>query len=103
MMQAQMREQAKSFTLWNQIAWIIYVIFVVILCGMCLARTVCLFRRSTWRAQLDGKFPEACGDWAAAQGCTRVEILEGYCVRPEDIVTDNTIIIDTTIDKQLNK
>ena len=61
-----------------------YVVFVVVICAICFARLVCLGRRGPWRKDLDGQFPEACGDWAI-NGCTRVVLDGSKCTRPEDI------------------
>lgn len=69
---------------------------------MCFARIVVLFRRISWRNSLDGQFPSACGSWAEAKGCTRVVLDQSGCVRAESIPQDNTIIIDTVLDKPLN-
>lgn len=79
-----------------------YVIFVVILGVICFTRIVCLFRRVTWRNSLDGEFPTACGEWAT-NGCTRVVLPTSGCVNAEDLVYENTIVINTAVDNQLNK
>jgi hypothetical protein len=85
-------EEKKSSGRWQQVLWVFYVVLVVYLCGASFARIVCLFRRSSWRSSLDGQFPEACGDWAT-KGCTRVVLEADGCVRANDIVYANTIVI----------
>ena len=101
-MEAQLKEQQMKSNAWQQVLWFIYVIFIVLLMCISVLRTMSLIKRSPWRKDLDGQFPEACGKWAI-NGCTRVVLPAQECTRPEDITFQNTIIIDTTLDLQLNK
>jgi hypothetical protein len=66
LMAKQREEERKSVGCTYQILWVCYVIFVVFLCFQAVLRFDCLIRRSTWRHSLEGQFPSACGDWAAA-------------------------------------
>lgn len=65
----------------NKTLWIIYIVLVVFIGILGFVRLVSLFRRITWRNELDDKFPAACGSWAAQKGCTRVTLEESGCVR----------------------
>ena len=58
----------------------------------------------TWRNDLNGEFPSACGDWAEKCGCTRVELAAASCTRPGDIKKDNTIVfvVGEDNDRMLN-
>ena len=62
---------------------------------------VALFRRVKWRNDLDGQFPSGCGSWAK-NGCTRVELTAGECVRPESITTNNSLVFNVQVDTLLN-
>lgn len=72
MREEQIREVATKNNRWHRILWIIYVCFIVFIGTLAFVRMIALFRRVSWRNDLDGQFPSACGSWAAKNGCTRV-------------------------------
>ena len=84
------------------VLWVLYLVLVVLIGLFALARLLSLVMRASWRDDLDGKFPEACGDWAADMGCTRVTLEKAGCTRPEEIVDENSLVfpISTESSKQ---
>ena len=69
---------------------------------MSFARLISLFRRVTWRNDLDGAFPAACGSWAQEHGCTRVTLDSAGCTRQKEISKNNSLIFDINVDRVLN-
>ena len=58
----------------RKLIWVLYVTSIVCLGLLAFARLFALCRRTSWRSDLDGAFPTACGSWAEANGCTRVTL-----------------------------
>ena len=101
----------------------LYVALVVSVGLLGFARLFVLCRRMEWRNDLVSDtmssifhnnpalfgFPTACGDWAEADGCTRIDaiatgktqtdpyVFQG-CVRPKEIPDENTIVFSPTKD-----
>ena len=65
---------------------------MVIIGLLALIRLSSLLGQSGWRNDLGEAFPSACGDWAEAQGCTRVTLEEAGCTRPDKIEQENSIV-----------
>ena len=79
-------------------AWVLFVTLTVLVGLLAIVRITALSIHSGWRSDLDSDggllFPQECGSWAESDGCTRIELSQDGCVRPKDITTDNSIIID---------
>lgn len=65
-------------------------------------RLISLFRRVTWRSNLDDQFPDSCGDWSVPHGCTRVTLQKSGCFREQDIPSQNALIFNINVDRVLN-
>lgn len=59
-------------------------------------RLFALCRRVQWRNDLGDNFPTACGSWAEADGCTRIELSNDQCVRSSEIPSENSIVFPAT-------
>ena len=70
---------------------------------MVIIRLSSIFSRQAWRSDLNGEFPSACGDWAIKDGCTRVAATKDECTRSKDIVSQNSVIFQTSDDFWLNE
>ena len=91
LMAGQMREENRKQTKLKRGLWIIYIVGICFVGVLLFCRIVSLSRRYGWRHDLNG-MPDACGDWAAKSGCTRVGIHEADCTRPGSIPTKNNVI-----------
>lgn len=103
MREEQLREVATKQNRWHRILWIIYICFIVFIGTLAFVRMIALFRRISWRNDLDGAFPTACGSWAAKNGCTRVTLEESGCTRQKSIPSQNSLIFNVqNVDRLLN-
>ena len=102
-MQAQqVAEEQRKNGKYNKTLWIIYVCLVVFIGVLAFVRLIALFRRITWRNDLDGTvFPE-CGDWSVDEGCTRITLNSSECVKAKSIPDNNSVIFDVSVDRLLN-
>ena len=98
----QIQEESKKNNRWSRVLWIVYLCFIVFIGVLGIVRLISLFRRVKWRADLDDKFPDACGDWSVEHGCTRVTLEESGCVREKDIPSHNSLIFNISVDRLLN-
>ena len=84
------------------ILWVIYICLTVFVAILGIVRIIALTDRMHWRDTVDGVFPQACGDWAEANGCTRITLEESGCTRPLEIPTENSIVFETADDEEFN-
>ena len=70
----------------------LFVTLIVIIGLLGLVRLLALCMRTEWRSDLGDNFPDACGEWAKSNGCTRIEVENDQCTRPDKIVSENSII-----------
>ena len=77
------------------ILWLLYVSVIVFNGLAIVARIFALTRREEWRDELAGNFPLECPLWAERRGCTRISLEEDSCIRPLEILEENSIIFRT--------
>lgn len=70
---------------------VLYIGFTCFVGFLALARILALNSHSDWIEAMQGNFPSGCGSWAEENGCTRVELRSVGCVRPEQIVDENSV------------
>ena len=83
---------------WCVLLWVIYICLTIFVGFLAIIRIIALTSRMSWRESVNGNFPTACGDWAEANGCTRISLYETGCTRPESIPTENSIVFATSDD-----
>ena len=64
--------------------WIIYWTYIVFALIFVLSRIGSLTAHSAERAEITA-FPEACSEWAAERGCTRIVAAKDGCVKELEI------------------
>ena len=80
-----------------------YTFFLIFITLLSILRLFSVCMHMKWRKELYDEYPKACGDWAADNGCTRVQLEKAECVRAQDIVTENSVIFeDLTDENELN-
>ncbi len=84
------------------ILWVLYICLTVFVLLLGAVRIIALTDHIHWRESVNGVFPTACGDWAEADGCTRITLEESGCTRPLEIPTENSIVFETADDVEFN-
>ena len=95
-------ETPRKQACWVKPLWLLLIAFTVLVSFLAVIRIAALSSRSGWRSDQGSSFPEACGSWAEANGCTRVTMKQDGCIRPEKIVSENSLILPTGNDALVN-
>ena len=65
-----------------------------------------LHKHKDWREAViasGNPFPDACGDWAAADGCTRLVLETDGCVKTGDLPEEYDIMFNVNVKTRSNK
>ena len=91
----------------QKVVWILYITVVIFLAFLASLRLAVLLLHKSWRDNITSSntnpFPDACGDWAAKDGCTRLVLETDGCVKTGDLPELYDIMLNVNVKTRSNK